>query len=387
MPSDTLLRRGSGLPRLWFLYLRVKPSRMKHCMYALMFAVAVCVSGCRDKAIEGQAPPPPAVAPELSICKGAPATFGIEDVDEVLKPVVDSVCVDPNTPPRMYGEKAPHSMDMVCTELFNGECELYKSFGLRRVTTLRYVRSDGSLASVSAVVSRFVGPEGALSFFSRRVLSNQDPKVVTLEPIEPVEGSALGTGVAYFWVGPFVVELTYTNEQETPTEVRASSRELLSRIVRAGGTGNTAKGLPATALVLPTSGRLRFGVSFEPKDGFGVSGLGPVATGYYEQHGKRYRVAVSQSENEAQAKDVYNGLHRLPGRHSLKDVAYDAFEVRDAVPGRAPTMWLVGKLDGRVAAIMDEPLVLEGLTQQQQDALSLDRAAKMELLKGVLTAR
>jgi hypothetical protein len=191
---------------------------MKHMMYIWVSAVGwLTLIGCRDKAIEGQAPPPPPVAPALSICSTAPATFDVEDVDQVLKPVVGSVCLDPNAPPRSYGEQAPNSMDAICTELFNGECELYKAFGLKRVTTLRYAKDDGSLASVSAVVSRFVGPEGALSFYSRRVLSNQDPKLVTLEAIDANEATALGNGVAYFWVGPFVVELTYTNEQETPS--------------------------------------------------------------------------------------------------------------------------------------------------------------------------
>jgi hypothetical protein len=357
---------------------------MKDITYAaVLTCVLVVLAGCRSHEIEGQAPPVTS-APPVSVCANAPAAFGIEDIDQVLKPSVGNLCLDPNTPPRMYGDDTANPMDLVCTELFNGECELYKSLGLRRVATFRYVRNDGSLASVTAVVSRFMGPEGALSFYSRRVLSNQDPKVVTLEVVEPVEGSALGTGIAYSWAGPFVVELTYTNEQETPAEVKASSRDVLSQLIRAGGNGTVAKGLPPTALVLPTEGRLRFGVSFEPKDGFGVSGLGPVAVGYYEQGGKRYRIAVSQSINEAQAKDVYTGLHRLPGRHSLKDFAYDAFEVRDAAAGRTPVMWLVGKLKGRVVAIMDEPLAMDGLTQEQQSAVSLDRAAKFELLKRVL---
>lgn len=342
--------------------------------------------GCRAKEVEGHAPPPVA-APALSVCANAKTTFGVEDVDEVLKPLVGALCVDPNTPPRMYGEQTPNAMDLVCTELFNGECELYKSFGLRRVTTLRYVKNDGSLAAVNAVVSRFVGSMGALSFYSRRVLANQDPKLVTLQAIEGVEGAALGNGVAYLWAGPFVVELTYTNEQETPAQVKASSRELLSQLVRAGGSGNPPKALPPPALVLPAEGRLPFGLSIEPRDGFGVSGLGPVATGYYEREGKRYRIAVSQSDSEAAAKDVYTGLHRLPGRHSLKEVPYDAFEVRDAVPDRPPTLWLVGKLNNRVVAVMDEPLAMEGSTQEQRAAFCLDRNAKMELLKSVLTRR
>jgi hypothetical protein len=353
------------------------------CSLAILVAAALHVFGCRDKAVEGQAPPP-AVAPLPSVCASAPTIFHVEDLDQVLKPVVDTLCMDPNTPPRMYGEESSNSMDLICTELFNGECELYKSYGLRRVTTLRYVRNDGSLASVHAVVSRFGGPEGALSFYARRVLSNQDPKDITLRAIEPIEGSALGTGVAYFWLGPFVVELTYTNEQETPAEVKASSQDLLSKLVKARGSGLVTWGLPSAAQVLPTRGRLPFGIAFEPRDGFGVSGLGPVATGYYELTGKRYRIAVSETASESQAKDVYAGLHRLPGRHSLKDVAYDAFEVRDIQPGRSPTTWLVGKWNARVVAVMDEPFAVDGLTQVERDAISLDRSAKMEILKSVL---
>jgi hypothetical protein len=45
---------------------------------------------------------------------------------------------------------------------------------------------------------------------------------------------------------------------------------------------------------------------------------------------------------------------------------------------------LVGKWNARVVAVMDEPFAMDGLTQVERDAISLDRSAKMEILKSVL---
>lgn len=321
------------------------------------------------------------------MCATAPSEFTHADLRAVLPPKVADFCQDPNSKPRAYGLEGEGSMDDVCTELFNGECESYKGYGLLRVTTVRFVRGDGSPAMVSANVSRFGGNEGALAFFSRRVLGDQDPKAVNLRTVPELPGAALGTGVAYAQTGPLVVELVYVNENEPPAAVRAITDQLLPQFLSAIATREVANVPPAAVAALPEEHRLTFGVAFEPKDGFGVSGLGPVATGYYEAGEKRYRIAVSQSPTENGAKDVYAGVRRLPGQHTLKEAPLEAFEVRQWETDGPEIWWLVGKQGNRVAAVIDEGWARRNATPEDQTRASLDRADKFDVLRGVLRAR
>lgn len=354
----------------------------------LLVLAQICMvaCACRPRQEQGQAPPEviTANAASVALCAGAAAEFTHTDLRPVLTPRVADFCIDPNSAPRAYGQEGEGSMDEVCTELFNGECELYKSYGLVRVTTVRFVRNDGSPAMVSANVSRFGGSEGALAFFSRRVLADQDPKALNLRSLPGLPYAALGTGVAYAQTGPLVVELVYVNENETPAQIRSVSEQLLPQFLEPVRTRLADNPLPASVRTLPEAHRLALGVSMEPKNGFGVSGLGPVATGFYEQAGKRYRIAVSDNADERTAKDVYAGARRLPGFHALKEAPFEAFEIRQ-VDGDGPEVWwLIGKLGYRVAAVSDEPWARRGATPDEQERVSLDRAAKFEVLRRVL---
>jgi hypothetical protein len=355
-----------------------------------VLGVWLCLfSGCRARQEQGQAPPEVNTAGQVSsatVCANALGEFRHADLQGVLSTRVGDYCVDPNSAPRAYGQEGEGDMDDVCTELFNGECELYKSYGLLRVTTARYVASNGSSALVSANVSRFGGPEGALAFFSRRVLGDQDPKQVSLRPIEAMPYAALGTGVAYAQSGPLVVELVYVNENEAPETIRAVSAALLPRFLSTLASRQNVQ--PQVVNLLPREHRVPFGVALEPKNAFGVSGLGAAATGYYEEGGKRYRVTVSHNVDEASAKDVYAGARRLPGWRALKDVPYDAFEVRQVSEEEGPVVWwLVGKQGHRVVAVTDEPWALRETTPNEQERVSLDRDAKFEVLERVLRAK
>lgn len=346
--------------------------------------VAACA--CRSRQEQGQAPPEVITAnsTNVAVCGGAALEFTHTDLRPVLTPKVADFCIDPNSAPRAYGQDGEGSMDEVCTELFNGECELYKSYGLVRVTTVRFVRNDGSPAMVSANVSRFGGSEGALAFFSRRVLGDQDPKALNLRTLAGQPYAALGTGVAYAQTGPLVVELVYVNENETPAQIRSVSDGLLPQFLAPVRAHLVDNPLPASVMALPEAHRLPLGVSMEPKNGFGVSGLGPVATGYYEEGSKRYRIAVSDNSDERTAKDVYAGARRLRGFHLLKEAPFEAFEVRQ-VDGDGPEVWwLIGKLGYRVAAVSDEPWARRGATPDEQERVSLDRAGKFEVLRRVL---
>src|SRR5258705_444836 len=69
---------------------------------------------------------------------------------------------------------AKGSLETVCTELLDGECEVYKNYGLKRVVTLRYVDGAGSPGTVNVTASRFGSAEGAFAFFTKRVIADGD---------------------------------------------------------------------------------------------------------------------------------------------------------------------------------------------------------------------
>ena len=66
-------------------------------------------------------------------------------------------------------------MDEVCTTAFDGECEVYKRFGLDRVVVLRYVDGTGAPNSVEVNLSRFTTSDGAYAMFTKRVVADGDP--------------------------------------------------------------------------------------------------------------------------------------------------------------------------------------------------------------------
>src|SRR5688572_27168320 len=151
---------------------RVRVS-MKTGVGAILLAVACNNKDGREE--ERGAAPPPIASTKPGVC----ATGGGKVSDAVsasfLPRTAGDYCIDPNGETRAYGENAGGTLDKVCTELFDGECEVYKSYGLKRVVTLRYVDGKGSPGSVNVNSSRFASKEGAYAFFTKRVIADADP--------------------------------------------------------------------------------------------------------------------------------------------------------------------------------------------------------------------
>jgi hypothetical protein len=350
--------------------------------------LVVGISGCKRAApSEGEAPPPVPAAATANVChtKAAPVLPG--GIGEVFIAQVSDLCLDPNGEPRVYGEGQAEPLDAVCLQLFNGECELYKTFGLRRVAAVRYVDGRGTAAAVSVNLSRFSSSEGAFAFFTRRVVGNADPKELPFKTLDAGASAALGTGVAYVWKATQVLELSYTNETEAPEQVRASAARLLPQLGRALGdrlTGETV--LPESARRLPANGLLHLGVRYEIRDAFDVPGLGAGAVGYYDDAGKRYRIFLSVNPDPNLAKDMIRSLRRLPGLRTLKEAPHDAFELHGAMSPESPvTQWVIGRNEQVVAGVGDEPLAVSAAANAEaREALSLTPEQKLEMLRKLL---
>ena len=105
--------------------------------YAPLFAL-VLFCGCDKKQppeAERGAAPPPIQSSKPGTCASGGGTVSDKVSAGMFARTAGDYCVDPNGETRAYGENAPANLDKVCTELFDGECEVYKSFGLKRVVT------------------------------------------------------------------------------------------------------------------------------------------------------------------------------------------------------------------------------------------------------------
>ncbi len=329
----------------------------------------------------GEAPPPVASArPNVCAAGGGTARYDAE----LFPKTAVGFCIDPHGETRAYGAGAPDSLDDVCIQLFNGECEVYKRFGLERVTTLRYVDGTGTPATVSVTVSRFARRAGAFGFFTKRVVADGDPARATVEPLEAGTAAALGSGIAYVWRGRHVVELSYTNEIESPDQMRKSSARVLPGLAKAIGAQLPGVDAPlADVAILPQEHRLALGLTYGWEKLLGVSATGAGAVGHYAHDGKRWRVMAALREDEQGAKDLLGTLTRAGSSKKLKH--RDAVSLRLASSGDGPaSTWLLKREGRAVIGVGDESFgPLQGDASSKAEERELSEETKLKRLKEV----
>ncbi len=352
-----------------------------------LLLVAVVAAGCDKKddlRDEQGAAPPPIASSRPGLCAGGGGKVTDSVSAGYFPRSVGDYCIDPNAEIRAYGENAPGTVDKVCTELFDGECEVYKGFGLKRVVTLRYVDGKGSPGSVNVNLSRFESKEGAYAFFTQRVVADADPATTAPAKLEAGGAGALGTGISYVWRGDHVAELSYTNDNESPDQLRASSARALPVISKAIGEkmpGDTAP--PAAVRELPEPDRVPMGTSYAAKDALGISGLGPGAIGFYKSGNKRWRVLIAVRPDEDSAKDVVKTLKKIEGAKSLKGVPLtDPLAFSLAGESGPKLEWVVARRGSTIVGVGDEPHVLSGdVAPAEASKLKLTQDEKLEHVK------
>ena len=355
--------------------------------------VGVALLGCDKKPApepERGAAPPPIESSKPGACAAGGGSVKDKVSAAFFPRSAGAYCVDPNGEARAYGDNAPANIDKVCTELFDGECEVYKSFGLKRVVTLRYVDGKGSPGAVNINLSQFATKDGAYAFFTKRVVADADP--VEAAPAKLAAGGvgASGTGIAYVWRGEHVIELSYTNELESPDQLKQSAERAIPPIAK--GMGDQLPGdkePPKAVQALPADGLVPLGVSFSSGDALEVSGVGPGAIGFYKSGDKRWRVLSILRSDEDAAKDVMKTLKKTDGAKALKGQTFDALVLERREDDASPKlMWVVGRRGERVFAIGDEEHVLSSeQTAAAAAKVSLSEAEKLERLKALVEAR
>jgi hypothetical protein len=235
-------------------------------------------------------------------------------------------------------------------ELFNGECEIYKSYGLEGVKTLRYIAADGSRSQVSVVVSTFRRSSGAFGFFTRRILGDDLPSRTTVKPLEVTGRAVAGVGMAVVWRGKTAVELTYINEEQTPTEIEAESPRVLHPLARAISEVLVGPSEPERAVrFLEELSADPLGVSVLTDGVLGVAGSGPGVLGYFSKAEIPHRVMVAQRRDKEGSSDLLRLLRRASPHQKLKD--RDIFRLRRTQEGAPPETWFVWRVDDTVLGL------------------------------------
>jgi hypothetical protein len=299
--------------------------------------------------------------------------------------MVGAYCLDPQGEPKTYGDKGKLSMDDVCTTAFDGECEVYKRFGLDRVVVLRYVDGSGAPNSVEVNLSRFATEHGAYGMFTKRVVADADPARATVKPLDAGAAGATSSSNAYVWRGQYLVELTFVTEDTkmTPAGMARENEQSTGAIARQIGDKLPGGAGPlASAAALPVASRVPLGVAYYPKDALGVSSIGPAAVGYYREGQKRWRDVAIVRENSDGAKEVLRAFKLKPGSLPVKGLGDEAvLAIIQEAPDRAKSEYVFARKGGLVAAIGDEELVLDPtMPSDKQAPLKLTKDEKVQKL-------
>ena len=312
----------------------VKPTKtniMKHTALAILALSCLTFVGCdkdKDKPHGDLPPPPPPTldGPLGNSIDGGPAGAkvcaggGGDLSDPVSAPffskTVADYCIDPQGEVKTFGDKSKSPIEKVCTDAWDGGCQIYLDFGVARVVQLHYVDGAGKGGSVEVTLSRFKDEVGAYSMFTSRVVTDQhdayDPS--TPRPLAAGGAGGLGTGSAAVWRGSYFLEMTYSNENESPEKLTKSSNSILTAIAKdIGGKLPGPTTLPPAAAALPEASRIPNGILFKPKDVMTWKGVGPAAMGFYKDGDKRWRVLAIVKADADQAKDAFRTIKATPG--------------------------------------------------------------------------
>src|SRR5690349_8655469 len=172
--------------------------------------LAVLAAGCGNKGGDphrGAPPPPPPVTRPAACAAGGGRVADSASV-AFFPQASGGFCLDPNGGEKTYGDGAALPLDGIC-DLFDGECEIYKGYGARRVVEARYVDGSGSPATIDVHLSKFGTSEGAYAMFTRRVVGDSDPAGgAAPRPIPGGRPAAAGLGAGQLRTGAHLAGLT-----------------------------------------------------------------------------------------------------------------------------------------------------------------------------------
>ncbi len=353
---------------------------------------AALLVGCPskdDSARGGDKPPPPPPTVSSAAKVSACATPGdVKDaVSAAFFPKTTlAYCIDPQGETKTYGDRAKQ---LIADVPFDGDIEIYKRFGLRRLVTLRYIDGGGKGGTADVVLSELESEPAAFGFYTFRVVSG-DPADKSAPRVLAAKGrGAIGTGRAYVWRGKYLVELQYNNEQESPDALAKSSETILTALGK--DIGDKLPGgaePPAAAAALPTANLIPNGIAWAPKEPYGIGNLGAGAIGYYADGGKRSRILSLATTDAEQAKDAMKTLRGRPGALPIAGVGDEAVHLTVSAGKDAPKVELyVARKGATVFGVSDEEYALIAAgAPDKQAAVRVAKEDAIAQLKSLLSA-
>jgi hypothetical protein len=353
---------------------------------AMLAVTFLAAAGCKRAPEQGRGDAPPAVQSAVAgLCNAGGGKVTDAIAAKLLPAAIAGYCIDPNNEVRTYGKEGKGTIEQVCTELFDGECEVYRAYGLERVVSARYADGAGTPGTVTVNLSRFESGQSALGFFTRRIVGDADPATLTTEPFDAGTLGALGSGVAYLWRGVHVVELSYSNDNEAPDALKSSSKRILPLLGKA--IGELLPGdreMPVAARLLPAEGQIKFGLVFEPRDVLGITGAGPGAFGFYRDGERRYRIMTLERANDQAAQDVIKTFRKVEGASEQKGPpATVTFGQRVASDG-SKLEWVLGRAGRAVVAIGDDEHGAQGSAKGAERLSAAEKSTKLLALLGAV---
>jgi len=336
----------------------------------------------------GDTPPPPPPTVSSAAKATACATPG-----EVKDPVsaaffpktILAYCIDPQGETKSYGDRAKQ---LIADVPFDGDIEVYKRFGLKRLVTFRYIDGGGKGGTVDITLSELSDDAAAYGFYTFRVVSG-DPADKSAPRVLATKGrGAFGTGRGYIWRGKHLVEMQYNNDQEGEAAMKASSETILSALGKdiADKLPGSADP-PAAALALPTANLIPNGIVWAQKEPFGIGNLGAGAIGYYADGAKRWRVLSLATTDADQAKDAMKTLRGRPGALPVAGVCDEAVHLTVSASKDAPKVELyIGRKAGAVFGVSDEEYALVAAgAPDKQAAARVSKEDAITQLKSLLS--
>lgn len=348
-----------------------------------------CPSKDEPSSRGGDVPPPP--PPTVSSAAKATACATPGDVGDAISApffpkTVLAYCIDPQGGTKTYGDRAKQ---LIADVPFDGDIEVYKRFGLKRLVTLRYIDGGGKGGTADVTLSELSDDAAAYGFFTFRVVSG-DPADKSAPHVLATKGrGAIGTGRAYVWRGKYLVELQYNNEQEAEAALVKSSETILTALGKEIGERLPGSAdPPAAALALPTANLVPNGIMWAQKEPYGIPNVGAGAIGYYADGGKRWRVLSLATTDADQAKDAMKTLRGRPGALPVPGIGDEAVHLTVSASKDAPKVELyVGRKGTQVFGVSDEEYALRAVSAtDQQAAVRVPKDDALAKLKSLLSA-
>jgi hypothetical protein len=325
---------------------------------------AMSLASCKEDPKPQGSPPPPVASPASSsvdVCASGGGTLADASLAPFFPKVIGAYCVDPTADLKTYGDRGKLTMKQLCDTALDGGCEEYMKFGVTRAAIFHYVHGRAA-GSVEVLVSQFPD-DAAFAIYTTRLTGDLDPADPTMpRPMADLAAGALGamgTGKAYVWRGPYFLELTYNNDQETPDQLTKSSAVALGSLAKEISSKLPDKPeMPAAGKALPTTDRLPVGVLYYTKDALGVAGLGAGAIGFHKAGDARWRTIAVVKSDADQAKDAMKTLSRKPGALPVSNLGDDAVQVSlQATAERPKVDTILARKGATILGVSDEELV------------------------------